>query len=430
MQTNPRGLASWPVIGVVALSACATDPASVLVASTLTSGRVDASSGPASAVEVRAYAVREDGSLEAVSETARTDASGRYHLETRIDDATTALLVRIEDGSGRTAWLDRAVLGVATRDDAELTMPPITVASTFEADARLAVERRVDGARPEAALDAILLTRALCAELASDAVSRTATVEAAADALVSARGAFVATLAADAEADARAAFGRMRESEARLVGAIAAARDEVEVRAAYAAHFDATLEALRDAGYDLDTVARAAITARAAESARLEGHVPSGAASLSGFATHATTAAVEVGFARRFDASTVAEAGVALRAEVLGLADARGDAAAVKDVWIEYDATIDAAVLSRAGSFASSLLELGESLDSSADTLRARWQALGADATADARVEAYERYLDEVVSPTNATVLLTAGLTEPDAEAALDAMATVAILRR
>jgi hypothetical protein len=430
MQSIHRGLVPCWVLGVVALSACAGEPANAPVTSALTQGRVDAASGPASGVEVRAFIVREDGSLDAASEIVRTNTSGRYEIEASIDDSTTAIVVRVEDGSGRMSLLDRAVVDVSTRDDTSLTMPPIGVASTFDADTRIAVERRVDGAGPEAALDSVLLPHALSAELAREARARDVAVEAAADAIVSARGAFVATLATDADANARVAFERMIESEARLAGALDAARDDVEARAAYATHFDASIEAMTDAGYDLDAVARAAITARAAEVIHLEGHVPSGAASLSGFTTYATTAAIEVGFVHRFDAPAVADTGASLRAEMLGLADARGDAAAVKDVWIEYGTAIETAVLSRSGLLASSLIDLDAALDTSADALHARWDALGTDATAEARVEAYASYLDEAVSSGHASILLTAGLTEEETAAALDAMATVAVLRR
>lgn len=424
---------SVALLGALAVSACSTENGPPAATGALTSGRIDAESGQSASVDVRAYNVEADGSLVIASELARTDASGRFAIDTNISDTATAVVVVVEDGSDRMTLLTRATVDARVAESATLTMPPINASSSFDAEVAIAVERRTDGATGEASLDSLFLTSVLSSELAAD-VDRDASVDAAAGAVLDARATFLATLDAQVDGadrgDASLVIASMAELEGELAIALDAATTVTAEDAAWVAFFDGSIEAMIDAGYDAEAIASASLAARSALDAHLAGHVSSGEASLSVFVAFAMTAAVDADLAARFESSALVSAGTTLRTEVMANARAHADAATTLAAWARYDAAIDAEVAARVSILATALAELSASLDASADALLESWVALGVNASVSSRVEAYASYAESVSSSTNAALLVSGGLDADAAEASLDAMAMINVMSR
>ncbi|MBN8610770.1 MAG: hypothetical protein J0L92_09310 [Deltaproteobacteria bacterium] len=417
-------------LGAVALTACGSQGGPPAATGALTEGRIDADSGEHANVEVRAYSLEADGSLVFASEVATTDSRGRFQLDAHLSDTAMGLVVSVEDGSGRMTLLTRSAVdaSVAASGDGSLTLAPITTGSSFDAEVGIAVERMTDGAADDAAMDSIFLSGALTAELA-DAIDHDAAVDAAASAVVNARATFLAALDAEVDGAARGDADLVIDAMGRLEGELAIALDAattVEAEdAAWAAFFDHSIAAMIDAGYDAEAIASASITSRSSLDAYLAGHVSSGEASLSLFTTFATTAAIDAGLADHLDASAVTSAGTTLRSDVMANARAHADAAATTSVWARYDASIDSAITARLGTATVILVELTSSVEASAQILADGFVALGTNASASARVDAYASYAEEVSSMANANLLSSGSLTIEEADAALDAMAWV-----
>lgn len=433
MHTQTRLISSSLalLVTLTAVPACTSGPGAPPATGALTAGRVDAESGAAADVRVRAYGVEADGSLVVASEAVITDSSGRYSVLADLGGSATALVVRVEDGSDRMSLLSRSAFdaAVAAHADQAVTLAPITLGSTFDAEATIAAEALADDSA-SASLDTLFLTTALSSQLAAN-LDHEAAIEASARALLDARATFREGLESSATTgDLALALATMAELEADLAAALDTASTEAEVRAAWTAHLDASLVALTDAGYEAEAVATAAIASRSALDAHLRGHLGDSDASLSTFAAFAITGAVDVGFAELLEANAVTAAGASLRTELMALADADAGADAHASAWARYEVALVTALEARLGSLAAVVAELTGSIDTSASGLASAWASLGTTASARARVGAYASYVRSVSSGANLTALVGAGLTEAEATASLRALAAAAVMTR
>lgn len=415
-----------PLLAIGVLAACGSSSDTPPATGALTAGRVTSEGGASADVSVRAYAVASDGSLTAASEPTTTDASGRYSLDVDIDEAATAIVVRVEDGTERMALLSRSAVDVAAATTVQ--MPPIGASSTFATEVELAVEAMADG-RAETALDPLFLNAALTNELDASA-DRAGAIEASAEATIDARATLLAGLDSDVDGtssgDAALVLESMAVLEAQLAASLDRATDEAEARAAYATYLTGSIEAMVEAGYDHDTIAAAAIATRTALQANVGSHLSSGDASLRAFSTFAITTATDVGAGAALSASGITEASTQLRADILTMGEVGASDADVMAAWARYEAAVDAEIASHLSLTATLLGELTVAIDAAASSLGDTWAEMGASASAQARVDAYVEYLGSVGSSANVELLVMGDLDEAQADAALDAMASIA----
>ncbi len=415
-----------PLFALGLLAACGGDGDTTPATGALTAGRVTSEGGASADVSVRAYNVASDGSMTAASEPATTDASGRYTLDVDIDASATALIVRVEDGTERMVVMSRGAVDVAASSTVQ--MRPIDARSTFIAEAELAIEAAADGGT-EAALDPLFLNTALAAELDASA-DHAGALDAAVDATLDARATLLAGLSTDVEGtsagDASLALAAIAELEAELSASLDRATDEASARAAYAAYLSGSIEAMVDAGYDHDTVATAAIATRAALEAHLDSHLMAGDASLRAFSTFAITTAIDAGAGAALGSAAIGEASTTLRADILAMGELGASDADVAAAWASYEAAVDAEIAAQLSLTATLLADLALAIQTAASGLQETWAEMGVSATAEARVAAYVEYLTSVESSANVELLVMGGLDEVQADAALDAMASIA----
>lgn len=425
-------------VGVLACGGPQGEPSTGTV-----NGRVDSAGAlPLEGAAITAYEVQADGSLTAISSgNVESAADGTYSVVVELTSQTMSDIVIVADDNGAQGSV---IVSGELSAGSTLTAAPIDTETTVETD--IYVEARAQGSWETGSSNTAQLRAWITAELAAaihgstDYASNVAScARATTSAMASWSGALAHSAVGATSSEIEAAIAAQTQAQAALDAQLHAATSQAEVDAAIEAYFDATVEAHSNAGITLEQMSNAA---QAAAEAML---VYSGELTADAYAAAVSDAeqmraalvrtAVEARFQAMAAASgvqqSVQQAGATLQTELEATASAGANAAAdAQTAWGNYQASIEAELQAHIQAAAqSALAQVENTIDTAQASLSSALSSISASASVDvvaqATVDAFGVFYLSAFAQTNTTTLVTAGLSQADAEAVIQVLVSV-----